>query len=162
MDLERHFTATGFVVDKKSILLHWHKKLSMWLPPGGHIEPGEDPQQAIIREVLEETGLSVKVLHTGPDLQQNYPLQIPPPITILIEDIDDPVSGFHKHIDMIYVCTLTEPNAKGLSFVRWVSKTDLIHRVPISSDEGIRAAPPEDVCKLGVLAIDLVDKNKNN
>ena len=67
MDLERHFTATGFVVDKKSILLHWHKKLSMWLPPGGHIEPGEDPQQAIIREVLEETGLSVKVLHTGPD-----------------------------------------------------------------------------------------------
>ena len=84
MDLERHFTATGFVVDKKSILLHWHKKLSMWLPPGGHIEPGEDPQQAIIREVLEETGLSVKVLHTGPDLQQNYPLQIPPPITCLL------------------------------------------------------------------------------
>jgi len=162
MDLERHYTATGFVVDKKSILLHWHNKLDMWLPPGGHIEPGEDPEQAIIREVLEETGMAIKVINTGPELKQNYPLQIPPPLTILIEDIDDPVSGFHKHIDMIYVCTLVNQNSEGLSSVEWVSRSDLIDRVPISSDNGIQVAPPEDVCKLGVLAIDLVGENKNN
>ena len=162
MDLERHYTATGFVVDKKSILLHWHNKLDMWLPPGGHIEPGEDPEQAIIREVLEETGLAVKVINTGPELKQNYPLQIPPPLTILIEDIDDPVSGFHKHIDMIYVCTLVHSNLERSSSVEWVSRSDLIDRVPIFSNNGIQVAPPEDVCKLGVLAIDLVDQNKNN
>ena len=162
MELERHFTATGFVVDEKSILLHWHNKLDMWLPPGGHIEPGEDPEQAIIREVLEETGLAVKVINTGPELKQNYPLQVPPPLTILIEDIDDPVSGFHKHIDMIYVCTLVHSNLEGSSSVEWVSRSDLIDRVPIFSNNGIQVAPPEDVCKLGVLAIDLVEQNKNN
>ena len=162
MNLERHFTATGFVVDDKSILLHWHKKLSMGLPPGGHIEPGEDPEQAIIREVQEETGLSVKVFDIGPQLKQNYPVQVPPPLTILIEDIDDPVSGFHKHIDMIYVCTLVKPKAEGLSSVRWVSRDDLVHQTPIYLQNDIGIAPPEDVCKLGVLAIDLVGKNKNN
>jgi len=162
MELERHFTATGFVVDEKSILLHWHNKLDMWLPPGGHIEAGEDPEQAIIREVLEETGLAVKVINTGPELKQNYPLQVPPPLTILIEDIDDPVSGFHKHIDMIYVCTLVYSNLERSSSAEWVSRSDLIDRVPIFSNNGIQVAPPEDVCKLGVLAIDLVDQNKNN
>ena len=162
MDLERHFTATGFVVNKKSVLLHWHNKLSMWLPPGGHIEPGEDPEQAIIREVLEETSLVVKVINTGPELRQNYPLQVPPPLTILIEDIDDPVSGFHKHIDMIYVCILKEPEIEGSPSVHWVSRSDLIDRVPILSNNGIQVPPPEDVCKLGVLAIDLVGGNKNN
>ena len=162
MDLERHFTATGFVVDKKSVLLHWHNKLSMWLPPGGHIELGEDPEQAIIREVLEETGLAVKVINTGPELRQNYPLQVPPPLTILIEDIDDPILGFHKHIDMIYVCTLIKPDKERSPSGYWVSRSDLIDRVPIPSNNGIRVPPPQDVCKLGVLAIDLVGENKNN
>ena len=53
-------------------------------------------------------------------------------------------------------------NSEGLSSVEWVSRSDLIDRVPISSDNGIQVAPPEDVCKLGVLAIDLVGENKNN
>ena len=162
MDLERHFTATGFVVDKKSILLHWHNKLNMWLPPGGHIEPGEDPEQAVIREVLEETELEVKVINTGPELQQNYPQQVAPPLTILIEDIDDPILGFHKHIDMIYVCTLIKTDKERPPSGYWVSRSDLIDRVPIPSNNGIRVPPPQDVCKLGVLAIDLVGENKNN
>ena len=42
----RHFTATGFVVHEGATLLHWHPKVKMWLPPGGHIEPNEDPVQA--------------------------------------------------------------------------------------------------------------------
>ena len=160
MDLERHYTATGFVVDKKSILLHWHNKLDMWLPPGGHIELGEDPEQAIIREVLEETGMAVKVINTGPELKQNYPLQIPPPLTILIEDIDDPVSGFHKHIDMIYICTLVEKIRVNSPLAQWVNRSDLVDKAPVLSELGLQISPPEDVCKLGVLAIDLVEENK--
>ena len=32
-----------------------------WSLPGGRIEPGESPEQAVVREVREETGLDVRV-----------------------------------------------------------------------------------------------------
>ena len=57
--MDRHFTATGYVVIDNSILLHFHPKVKMWLPPGGHIELNEDPNQAVIREVYEETSIEV-------------------------------------------------------------------------------------------------------
>ena len=53
----RHFTATGFVVHRGRVALHWHPKVKAWLPPGGHIEANEDPVQAVLREIEEETGL---------------------------------------------------------------------------------------------------------
>jgi len=33
----------------------------LWGFPGGHVDVGESPRQAIIREIKEETGLKVKV-----------------------------------------------------------------------------------------------------
>ena len=57
--VERQFVATGFVVDGDRTLLLFHRKLQMWLPPGGHIDEGETPDAAVIREVKEETGLKV-------------------------------------------------------------------------------------------------------
>jgi ADP-ribose pyrophosphatase YjhB (NUDIX family) len=33
----------------------------LWSVPGGRIEPGESDEQAVIREIREETGLSVRV-----------------------------------------------------------------------------------------------------
>ena len=100
----RHFTATGFVVYEDATLLHWHPKVKMWLPPGGHIEANEDPVQAVLREVEEETGVKVEVVPTGTPIDLDYPEQVHAPFTIEIEDIDDPVQGWHQHIDMIYFC----------------------------------------------------------
>lgn len=34
----KHFTVAVFVVWEEKVLLHRHRKLVMWLPPGGHIE----------------------------------------------------------------------------------------------------------------------------
>ena len=58
----RHFTVAVFVVWESKVLLHLHKKLGMWLPPGGHIEEDELPDEAAVREVLEETGLRVELV----------------------------------------------------------------------------------------------------
>jgi ADP-ribose pyrophosphatase YjhB (NUDIX family) len=33
------------------VLLVYHRKLAMWLPPGGHVEPNELPDDAAVREV---------------------------------------------------------------------------------------------------------------
>ena len=100
---KRHFTATAFLVCGDSILLHWHNKVLEWLPPGGHIEENEDPLEAVIREVKEETGLTVQVYGT-PYLPESdgFPKTILEPRHILIENIDDPIDGQHQHKDMIY------------------------------------------------------------
>lgn len=41
------------------VLLHQRSDDGRWGLPGGAIEPGEEPAQAVIREVYEETGLRV-------------------------------------------------------------------------------------------------------
>ncbi|WP_433315450.1 NUDIX hydrolase [Micromonospora chersina] len=40
-----------------AVLLVDHRKAGMWLPSGGHVEPGEDPAQTVRREMVEELGV---------------------------------------------------------------------------------------------------------
>lgn len=49
-----------------------------WFLPGGAIEPGEHPEEALVREVAEETGLVVRPLRVvlmvgGKDYRYRYP-----------------------------------------------------------------------------------------
>jgi 8-oxo-dGTP pyrophosphatase MutT (NUDIX family) len=145
LELKRHFTATGFVVDGDAVLLHWHAKIKAWLPPGGHVEANEDPVQAVLREIKEETGLSVEIVGSAPDLGLAYPEQVAPPYTIMVEDIDDPVDGFHQHIDMIYFCrplgALTPLNEGW----RRVTRRDLAAGVSLVGPGGQDEPPPRDV-----------------
>jgi 8-oxo-dGTP diphosphatase len=57
-----HFTASAIVIGLGHILLVHHKRIGAWLPPGGHINQTEMPHQAAVREVLEETGVSIEIL----------------------------------------------------------------------------------------------------
>jgi 8-oxo-dGTP diphosphatase len=41
----------------RSVLLGDHVKSGLWLPPGGHVEEGEDPRDTVRREALEELGI---------------------------------------------------------------------------------------------------------
>ena len=61
-EVTRDFTVAVFVVDRGRILLHEHRKLGRWLPPGGHIEPNELPDVAAQREVDEEAGIAIRLV----------------------------------------------------------------------------------------------------
>lgn len=52
----------GIIIkESSSVLLMKRADNGLWGIPSGHVEPGESVEQAIIREIKEETGLTVKV-----------------------------------------------------------------------------------------------------
>jgi len=67
--VENHFTATGIVFNSiNEILMIHHNKLKVWLPPGGHIDKNEVPDNAVLREIYEETGISAKLIPNNRNL----------------------------------------------------------------------------------------------
>jgi ADP-ribose pyrophosphatase YjhB (NUDIX family) len=101
---KRHFVATGYVVRGDKTLLLYHKKLKMWLPPGGHMDEGELPEETVRREILEETGLEVEILSPRrvPDSPEKRVRYLHVPNHIQLEDI--PGDPPHQHIDLIFYC----------------------------------------------------------
>jgi 8-oxo-dGTP pyrophosphatase MutT (NUDIX family) len=63
-----HVTSSAIVIGPRGVLLLRHKRLGIWLQPGGHLEPGEDPADGAVREAREETGLAVAHPPSGPRL----------------------------------------------------------------------------------------------
>lgn len=51
-----HVTASVLIRQGDALLTIFHPYLKQWLQPGGHIDPGEDPLTAALREAREETG----------------------------------------------------------------------------------------------------------
>jgi len=51
-----------FCSEKKKVLLIKRRDIPVWVLPGGGVEVQETPEEAVIREVHEETGLSVKII----------------------------------------------------------------------------------------------------
>ena len=153
----RHFTATGFVVDSGAVLLHWHPKVLAWLPPGGHIEINEDPVEAVLREVFEETGLKVKILSIRDRLDFVDPIQIEAPFIIMLENISDKINGNHQHIDMIYFCTLIEKCNSLKSGWIWVHKEDILKKLPLKTPEGSFEIIPKDVRSLAIKSFEFVE-----
>ena len=69
------------------IYLGHHKKADDWIPPGGHIEPGETPTDAVLREMQEE----LKVIITKDVLT---------PFALSVKLINRPESGCMAHYDV--------------------------------------------------------------
>jgi 8-oxo-dGTP pyrophosphatase MutT (NUDIX family) len=54
-----HLVSYFVVLDntRGQMLLVAHRKAGLWLPAGGHVEPGEDPWATVVRECHEELGI---------------------------------------------------------------------------------------------------------
>ena len=103
-----HVTGSAIVSGPRGTVLHLHKKLGLWLQPGGHVDTGETPWDAALREAGEETGLPVRHPAGGPQL-------IHLDVHLAAES--------HVHLDLRYllVCADAEP-APGVGesqLVRW-------------------------------------------
>lgn len=78
-----------------------------WLPPGGHVEADEAPDQAALREVLEETGQEVVLLDLTPPSCRGGSERVrrlPGPLVVQIEDLDS-----HRHLDFVFVAVAPRP-----------------------------------------------------
>lgn len=54
-----HVTGSAIVIGERGVVLLKHKRLGLWLQPGGHVDAGETPWDGALREAEEETGLTV-------------------------------------------------------------------------------------------------------
>lgn len=55
----KHLVSYFVLVDHDHVLLVDHKNAQLWLPSGGHVEPGEHPRATVARELREELGLDL-------------------------------------------------------------------------------------------------------
>ncbi|WP_228539368.1 NUDIX hydrolase [Nocardia sp. XZ_19_385] len=64
-----HLVAYVVLVDPvgRAVFLGRHLNAGLWLPTGGHVEPGEHPAEAARREAVEELGIDPDFSVTGAD-----------------------------------------------------------------------------------------------
>lgn len=128
------------------VLLTWNKNLQTWIPVGGHIDPGETPEEAIKREVAEETGFSFDLIQPPLDYPEAK-LRVLKPQHIQIETV--PHHGHHINVVFFGKCTswtgkeVTDENET----LRWFSADELetmrgnmLESVLTNSLEAIRVA----------------------
>jgi 8-oxo-dGTP pyrophosphatase MutT (NUDIX family) len=147
-DVPWHLTASAVVIVDRHILLIHHKRIGAWLPPGGHLQPAELPHLAAIRETLEETGVSVKVvcepLPASSDPQAFF---LPQPLCmhgVFAQEKGESV----YHVDCAYLCLpegLAESTLPELTVndevdgARW-HRLSAIHEISLAKNvEGIVA-----------------------
>jgi 8-oxo-dGTP diphosphatase len=114
----KHLVVYFVPVDEKrrSVLLGAHRKAGLWLPPGGHVEDGEDPRQTVCREAQEELGITPAVPEK--------------PFFLTITPTNETSS--HLDVSLWFLLDLAEdaelhPDPREFSDVRWF---------PLDRDEG--------------------------
>jgi 8-oxo-dGTP pyrophosphatase MutT (NUDIX family) len=121
-----HVTGSAIVAGPRGTVLHLHKRLGGWMQPGGHVDPGETPWQAAVRETLEETGLAVRHPDGGPYLIH----------------IDAHPAGAHVHLDLRYLLLSEDidpsPPPGESPHVRWFSLADAIGLADEALVDGLR------------------------
>jgi 8-oxo-dGTP pyrophosphatase MutT (NUDIX family) len=124
-----HVTASAIIVGPSGVILHRHKRLGLWLQPGGHLAPGEDSLAAAQREALEETGLSVVPM--SPD--------------VIHVDVHGGGRG-HVHLDLRHLFAADgppDPPVGESQLVHWFSWPDAIDRAEVGLRGLLLAIAPD-------------------
>lgn len=124
-----HLTASAVVLSDVGVLLHRHKRLNIWTGPGGHVDGDELPEDAALRETLEETGLVARHPDGG--------------ATLFHVDVHPSAKG-HVHLDLRYLL-LAEAEAPSpppgeSQAVEWVPMADALERTDVLYANALRAA----------------------
>jgi 8-oxo-dGTP pyrophosphatase MutT (NUDIX family) len=123
----------GLLIHNKKVLLIHHKKLNSWLPPGGHIEKDETPDEAVEREFEEELGLEIEILNRN-DIPMGGKIvkQLAVPFYVNVHNVGD-----HNHCCFFYLCVPKNPekiviNKSEVKEFGWFSREELYQKqVPV-------------------------------
>ena len=118
----RHFTVAVFVVWEGKVLLHRHRKLGMWLPPGGHIEENELPDEAAVREVLEEVGCRARITRYAD--------------RVAYDADGDPKVVFFWHMEPVE--HVGDPAEDEIDRVEWLALDDALERLAALNERWVR------------------------
>ena len=121
-----HVTGSAIVVGRRGVVLLRHKRLGLWLQPGGHVERGESPWDAALREAAEETGLAVSFAGGAP---------------LLVHVDVHPGGRGHTHLDLRYLVDGGDadpsPPHHESQEIGWFDRAAAIER---AGDDRLRAA----------------------
>jgi len=124
--MKTDLTVAGYIFYDNHLLLVEHKKLGLWLPVGGHIEPGEIPDEAMLREAKEEVGLDIKIIDLG---DQSYRGENEIERCAMAFHSNVHPVGDHYHYCQFFLCESDNKelsiNEREISDAKWVSFTDL-------------------------------------
>lgn len=107
------------------------------MPPGGHVDPDEAPEDAAKRECKEETNLDVEIIGDAQDdLFAGNPDEgrmLKKPIAMLLENIPESKERnepAHQHMDFLYIAKpLNEDQAEEITDesdgMRWFMKKEI-------------------------------------
>ena len=138
---DKHLTASVWIISRKTpkkILLIHHKKYNKWLQPGGHVERYENPIEAAVREVKEETGINLSILKDDLQIIGEEAVLLPKPSYMMEQFIPAYKSEpEHFHLDCMYVVTIAKEkitkNPLEAHNIGWFSKDEAL-KLPMHSD----------------------------
>lgn len=113
------FTVEVFIVYQNEVLLRKHDKYHIWLSVGGHIELDEDPEQAALREVREETGLDIELYGEKPDYADLEYKAVRSPQYVGKHSVNDT----HQHVVFVYFAK---------------SKTNIVNESILEHEKGVQ------------------------
>jgi 8-oxo-dGTP pyrophosphatase MutT (NUDIX family) len=120
--------ASGYLVWHRRVLLVYHNRFNLWVPPGGHVEAGDTFARTAEREFEEETGIAVKALSAGPSIRRADANASPEPLPF---HVDVEREGFAKPalVQFFFVRALGEmvlrPQRSEVNDCQWFDVEDL-------------------------------------